>query len=595
MLAQPGQTLPRGEEWVYEVKWDGVRVAAQIAGGEAHLWSRGGHDVSDRYRAIAGALAETVGDREAVIDGELCAVDEAGRASFSLLQQGEGALVFYAFDLLALDGASLCDERADERHDALEELIGDAEDPVRLSRWFPDGDALLEVAREHGLEGVVAKRRASTYTAGKRTTSWVKVKISQEETFAIVGWTRGQGRRESLGALVLGQETDEGLIWAGNVGTGLNDAELDRLCEALAPLARTTSPLDVVPKMPRVRRGDLHWVDPVLHCEVSYLERTHEGRLRAPVYGGLVDVGPEPLPRPAAQVESGGHTLLLKNLDKVWWQEEGVTKGDVVEHYRDLMDVVLPHLHDRAFTMLRFPDGVGGKQFFQKDAPSHTPDWVKIAPLPAGDRTIRFPVLNDDLSLLWAIGMGCIDLNVVLSRIDRPERPDTVMFDLDPAPPASFEEARQVALLIKDVLDSLGLRAYPRTSGSYRGLHLIVPIVRRHTFDETRQLVALVAGLLAAQHPDLITTRWSKRERHGVLIDANQNGYGRTTAWAYSVRPKPGALVATPVTWEELAEPLDPAAFTMDVVHQRVARLGDLHRPVLEDGQSITRALKHLA
>jgi bifunctional non-homologous end joining protein LigD len=595
MLAQSAQTLPRGEEWAYEVKWDGIRVAARIADGDAQLWSRGGHDVSDRYREVADALAEAAGGREAVVDGELCAVDEAGRASFSLLQQGEGALVFYAFDLLELDGESRCGERADERHEALEQLLADVRDPVRLSRWFPDGDALLEVAREHGLEGVVAKRKASTYVAGKRSPAWVKVKISREETFAIVGWTRGQGRRESLGALVLGQETDDGLIWAGNVGTGLNDAELDRLSDALAPLARATSPLDVVPKMPRVRRGDLHWVDPVLHCEVSYLERTHEGRLRAPVYGGLVDVGPEPLPRPVAQVEQGGHTLLLKNLDKVWWPDEGVTKGDVVEHYRDLMEVVLPHLKDRPFTMLRFPDGVEGKRFFQKDAPSHTPGWVKLAPLPAGGRTVRFPLVNDELSLLWAIGMGCIDLNVVLSRADRPERPDVVMFDLDPAPPASFDEARQVALLIRDVLDSVGLRVYPRTSGSYRGLHLIVPTARRHTFEETRQLVASVAGLLAAAHPDLITTRWSKSERHGVLIDANQNGYGRTTAWAYSVRPKPGALVATPVTWEELAEPLDPAAFTMDVVHQRVARLGDLHRPVLEDGQSITKALRQLA
>ena len=266
----------------------------------------------------------------------------------------------------------------------------------------------------------------------------------------------------------------------------------------------------------------------------------------------------------------------------------------MLDHYRDLADVVLPHLRDRPFTMLRYPDGIAGKRFFQKDAPSHTPGWVKLAPLPAGGRTIRFPLLQDELSLLWAIGMGCIDLNVWCARADKPERPDAVIFDLDPAPPAGFDEARQVALLVREVLDSVGLRAYPRTSGSQRGLHVLVPIARRHTHAEAREIVAAVAGLLAADHPGLVTSAWAKTERRGVLIDANQNGYGRTTAWAYSVRPREGALVATPVTWEELAEPLDPNAFTMEVVHQRVARLGDLHRPVLEDAQSLGKALKAL-
>jgi bifunctional non-homologous end joining protein LigD len=327
---------------------------------------------------------------------------------------------------------------------------------------------------------------------------------------------------------------------------------------------------------------------------VTYLERTHDNHLRAPVYVSLVDVAPPPLERPVAEVASGGRSLTLKNLDKVWWPELGVTKGDVLDHYRDLAEVVLPHLRDRPFTMLRYPDGIAGKRFFQKDAPSHTPAWLKLAPLPAGGRTIRFPLLQDELSLLWAVGMGCIDLNVWCARADRPERPDAVIFDLDPAPPAGFDEGRQVALLVRDVLESVGLRAYPRTSGSQRGLHVLVPIARRHTHAEARDVVTVVAGMLAADHPGLVTSAWVKTERRGVLIDANQNGYGRTTAWAYSVRPREGALVATPVTWDELAEPLDPNAFTMEVVHQRVARLGDLHRPVLEDAQSLGKALKAL-
>ena len=199
-----------------------------------------------------------------------------------------------------------------------------------------------------------------------------------------------------------------------------------------------------------------------------------------------MDSGPDPLERPVAEVRDGKRTLILKNLDKVWWPEEGITKGDVLDHYHALADVVGPHLRGRPFTMLRFPDGIAGKHFFQKDLPSHAPEWLHVAPLPAGGRTIRFPVLDDELSLLWAVNMGCFDLNVWCARADLPERPDAVIFDLDPAPPAGFDEARQVALLIRDALASVDLRGYPRTSGSQRGLHVLVPIARRHTHGEAR-------------------------------------------------------------------------------------------------------------
>jgi bifunctional non-homologous end joining protein LigD len=594
MLARSSNVLPLGDEWAFEVKWDGIRIIARVADGHARLWSRGGVDRSVKDAEIATALAASLGDRAAVIDGELCALDDDGRPRFSLLQQGLGQRVLYAFDLLELDGESLCDRPLSERRELLSEVLEEG-DEVHISRWFDDGAGLFELARSHGLEGVVAKRRASVYQPDRRPGSWVKVKVDQEETFAIAGFTRGKGRRDSsLGALVLAEHGPQGLVWAGNVGTGLTDGEIDRLVELLRPLVRPDSPLAVIPKMPRIRRGDLTWVEPRLHCRVSYLERTHEGRLRAPVYGGLVDTGKEPLERPVAKLEDGKRTLVMKNLDKVWWPEEGISKGDVLDHYHALADTIVPHLHGRPFTMLRYPDGIAGNRFFQKDAPKGTPEWVRLAPLPAGGRTIRFPVLNDELSLLWAINMGCIDLNVWCAREDLPERPDVVIFDLDPAPPAGFDEARQVALLVRDVLAAVDLRGYPRTSGSLRGMHVLVPIARRHTHHEARELVASVGAALEHTHPGLVTTRWAKTERRGVLIDANQNGYGRTTAWAYSVRPRPGALVATPVEWEELEQPLDTRVFTMAAVQQRVARLGDLHRPVLEDAQSLGKALKAL-
>src|ERR1700710_1095891 len=253
MLARSSETLPSGDEWAYEVKWDGIRIVARVAGGEARLVSRGGVDRSVKDAEIGAALAAALGGRDAVVDG------------------GLGTRVLYVFDLLELDGESLCERPLSERRELLREVVSEG-DEVHISNWFDDGAGLLELARAHGLEGVVAKRRSSTYTPDKRPGTWVKVKIATEDVFQIAGFTRGQGRRENaLGALVLAERGPDGLVWAGNVGTGLTDAEVDRLKALVQPLGRADSPLPVVPKMPRIRRGDLSWVDPRLHCEVSYL------------------------------------------------------------------------------------------------------------------------------------------------------------------------------------------------------------------------------------------------------------------------------------------------------------------------------------
>ncbi|MGL6277974.1 MAG: DNA polymerase domain-containing protein, partial [Gaiella sp.] len=250
------------------------------------------------------------------------------------------------------------------------------------------------------------------------------------------------------------------------------------------------------------------------------------------------------------------------------------------------------------FTMKRYPDGWHGKHFFQKQAPAHTPSWIRRAELPASTRsgerrTISYAVLDDDLALLWAVSMGCIDLHAGAARVDRIDRPDWVVFDLDPAEGTSFAEVVRVALLVRDVLGVLGLESVPKTSGA-RGLHVLVPIARRHTHQEARAFAEVVAGALQRSHPELVTGEWARAKRHGVLIDVNQNGAGRTTAMVYSVRPRPRATVSTPLRWDEVAPGLDPDAFTMDVVLERVERLGDLAEPALGGGQSLRSALRQL-
>ena len=597
-LATLADTLPSGEGWLYEPKWDGYRAIVWVQGGEARLTSRNGTDLTERFRELARAAARAVRTPAAVIDGEVCALDDDGAARFEALQSGSGRLVLIAFDVLMLDDEPVYTRPLVERRRLLEELLDPAVETVRMSPAFEDGEALLAAARAQGLEGVVAKRADAPYRPGRRTPEWRKVKLRDQEDFPIVGYTRGTGRRSKLGALVLGRREADGLHWAGNVGSGLRDDEVDRLRELLQPHERRTSPLVSTPKMPRVRASDVTWVEPVLAAEVTYAEKTREGRLRAPVYLGIRDDLPVERPPIETEVKRGRRTLKLSNLDKPFWPEEGITKGELLAYYRDVADVIVPHLRKRPFTMKRYPDGWQGKSFFQKQAPSHIPAWIETVPFPASTREgerrlIDYALVNDELALLWMVNMGCIDMHAWASRADRPEKPDWVMFDLDPAEGAGFEDVIEVALRVKETLDVLGLESVPKTSGS-RGIHVLVPIARRHGWEEVREFAGIVAGALARTHPGLVTTEWTRAKRKGVLVDANQNGPGKTTASVYSVRPRAGAPVSTPLRWDEVRPGLDLAAFTMDAVLERVARHGDLFARVLEGGQSLGSALKAL-
>ncbi len=604
MLATSADSLPESEGWTYEPKWDGYRAIATIAGGEATLTSRRGNDLTERFREAAKAAERGVRSSDAVVDGEIAALDDDGRSRFSLLQQGTGTLALVLFDVLEIDGDPLLEEPLSERRKRLEALVDSSKGGIFVSPQFDDGRALLRAARKQGIEGVVAKKLDSSYQPGRRSTDWRKVKVRASQEVVIVGYTKGQGRRShSFGALVVAVHEAGGLRWAGNVGTGYSDDEIERLLGLLRPLERKTAPLAEEPKMPRVRRGDAVWVEPKLVAQVEFVEWTHDGRLRAPVYLGLredktpEEVRREPAPVPDV-IRKGKRELRLSNLDKPFWPEEGITKGDLIAYYRDVAEVLVPHLRQRPFTMKRYPDGWQGKNFFQKQAPTHMPEWIKRSRQPASTREgekkiIDYALVDDELALLWMVNMGCIDMHAWSSRVDKPERPDWVMFDLDPSEGATFDDVVEVAGLVKQTLDLLELASYPKTSGS-RGIHVLVPVSRRQTFADAREFAAIVAGALARAHPGLVTTEWARKKRRGVLVDANQNRPGATNAAVYSVRPRAGAPVSTPLRWEEVVPGLDLASLTMDVVRDRVARDGDLFAPVLEGGQSLAQALKAL-
>jgi bifunctional non-homologous end joining protein LigD len=602
MLAVSADTLPRGDDWIYEPKWDGFRAIVTVSGGDVKLTSRNDNDLTERFRDVARAAALAIRSSDAVLDGEICALDENGRSRFSLLQEGSVSAALVLFDLLELESESLVDEPLAERRKRLEELV-DQSSLVLVSPQFDDGQALLAAARQQELEGIVAKQLGSTYRSGRRAVEWQKLKLRQTQEVVIAGYTRGQGRRAGFGALVAGVQDAGVLRWAGNVGTGFSDREIERLRGLLAPLERRDSPFAVVPKMPRVRPPDIVWVEPELVAEVEFAEWTHEGRLRAPSYLRLRDdraardVRKERMPMQPT-LKRGRRELRFSNLDKPFWPDEGITKGDLIAYYRDVAEVLVPHLRGRPFTMKRYPDGWHGKFFFQKQAPSHMPDWIPRTSQPASTREgekkiIDYAVVDDDMALMWMANMGCIDLHAWSARIDKPDRPDWVMFDLDPSEGATFQDVVEVARLVKDTLDLLELESCPKTSGS-RGIHVLVPVARRHSFSQAREFASIVGNALARAHPGLVTTEWSKAKRKGVLVDANQNRPGATNAMVYSVRPRAGAPVSAPLAWTEVVAGLDPATFTMETMLDRVSRHGDVFGRALGGKQSLTTALKSL-
>ncbi len=608
MLATPASEVPRGAGWTFEVKWDGYRAITALAGSEATLTSRNGKDLTARFGNVARELPKGLRTTDCVLDGEVCALDDSGRSSFSAMQQGKAdtPIVYYVFDVLEVEGEPLVDRPLVDRRKRLEALLDRRNKTIRLSETFDDGRALYEAAKQQGLEGVLAKRLDSRYAVGRRTHDWLKVKTHHEQEFIVAGYTKGTGRRaSSFGSLVLAYYRGGELVYAGNVGTGFSGREIDKLLDILRPMRRPTSPFREVPKMPKIRKSDVIWVDPNLVVEVEFAEWTHDGRLRAPSYQGIREDKPaeevrreEPL---TDRVRKGSRELKLSNLDKVFFPKEVITKGDLLEYYRAVAPVLVPHLRERPFTMVRWPDGIEGKKFFQKDAPSHMPEWiptfralVSTRESPRRRKWVNFPLVNDELALLWMVNMGCIDMNAWYSRVDKPDRPDFVLFDLDPSPDVGFRETVQVALLVKQALDAFGLVGFPKTS-SADGMHVLVPIERRYTYDDTRQFAEIVAGAIARTNRGLATTEWNKSKRRGVLIDANQNGEGKTIASAYSVRPRPGAPVSTPLRWSEVNDDLDPLSFTMPVVLERIRKHGDLFEGVLTTKQRLTDALKALS
>ena len=616
MLARSGTVPARDDGWAYEIKWDGVRAVCFSEPGRMRFVTRNGNDVTARYPELV-RLNRALSMHRAILDGEVVAFDAEGRPSFGALQgrmhltrEGqvkrlakEAPVTYVAFDLVWLDGRSLTDRPYAERRAVLRKLLADGE------RWqVPDhvvggGAQLLAATREQGLEGIVAKRLDSPYEAGRRTGHWLKIKNTNRQELVVGGWLPGEGRRrDRIGALLVGvQETaDAGhgtLRFAGRVGTGFTEDELDRLALLLAPLERDGTPFDVVPRGVKIPREAV-WVHPRLVVEVEFAEWTRDGVLRAPSYKGLRDDKPaglviaEELPKNAVRAEVGGRELRLTNLDKPLWPS-GHTKGDLIRYLVEIAPVLLAHLEQRPLTLKRYPNGATEAHFYEKQAPKHRPAWVHTAPvrLEKG-KVINYVMAHDVAALAWLGNLADLELHTPMHRVREDDGaltgPTMVAFDLDPGPPAGLLECLQVAVVLDGMFSHLGLRSFPKVSGS-KGLQVYVPLNTPDltTYDQTKGFAKAVAELLEAEAGDLVVSRQVKAQRTGkVLVDWSQNDVNKTTVCVYSPRARDRPTVSVPLTWDEVREALqdgdaDRLMLDMAAVPARVADQGDLFAEVL--------------
>ena len=631
MLAQIGDQIPEGSDWSYEIKWDGVRALAFIHDGTPRITGRKGTSIDAQYPEVAAALGQAVKAGSAIIDGEIAALDDKGRPSFERIQPrimntdaGSVAqmmksrpVIFFAFDLLYLDGYDLRDTPLADRKRMLS-LILQPHNAIRYSQSFDvGGRELYAAAKAQGLEGILAKRRSSRYVAA-RSKDWLKFKTSNEQEFILCGFTEGE--RDFFGALVLGcwEEVDgkARLHCAGTVGTGFDRKLMQFIHEKMVPLVVKRPPF-VVPAMVEVKRAT--WLRPEIVCTVRYLAWTNDGRLRAPVFVGLrpdVDakdcwrnsVAPEPdaIEAPArvpllstAKIEEthtiDGKRLQFTSLNKLYYPKDKVTKRDVINYYDSVADLLMPYWKDRPLSMRRYPEGIEGESFFQKHAEKGFPPWMRVEQIMAEDGHLRMQIIGEGKAeLLFLSNFGCIDQNPWMSRVETLDNPDFILIDLDPYE-CGYDKIVEAAHCVRRKLEQLGLESFPKTTGG-DGMHLYIPVEPVYSYEQSKSFAEIVARLVAAERPDLFTTPRSvaRRDKGKVYFDYLQNGKGKTISAPYVLRAHAGAPVATPLEWREVRPGLTPGQFHIGNALDRFDRVGDLFEGVRTRLQRIEPAMERL-
>ena len=644
------------ENWIFEIKWDGYRAVAYCDGKSVELISRNLSSFTEKYYTVTDAFKPL--KFKAVFDGEIVAVDERGLAVFQSLQNWQNTpvrLQYFIFDILWLDGYDLTAIPLIERKRILKAVLPADDEVLKYSdHVVNDGKEFFQAAVAQGLEGIIAKKTNSIYQVNKRTDNWVKIKVSLRQEVIIAGFTQPRNSRQFFGSLLLGLYEGNELVYVGHTGSGFNTKSLEQIYNKLQPLVTDECPFKKCPKgnMP------VTWVKPKLVCEIKFAEWTKDRIARQPIFMGLrvdkkakdvtfeksVNINmvkkaateKKALPKksskapakksPAAktagakkksvksttktsnlqinldegvdqQIVLDGHELKLTNLTKLYWKKENFSKGNMINYYMQITPYILPYMVDRPQSLNRHPNGIDGANFYQKDQRGKLPAWMQTHEdfSESTNETIEYMVCSNEATLIYMANLGCIEMHPWHSRSRSWQYPDWCLIDLDPDKPNTFEQVMEVARVVKRILDSIGAEASVKTSGS-TGIHIYIPLGARYDYDQSKQLAELVVTLVNHEFPDLTSVERSPSKRKGkIYLDFLQNRETQTAAAPYSLRPKPGVPVSSPLDWSELKKGLTPTTYNAKNIFDRLKTEGDLFKPVLGKGIDMEKVLSKLA
>lgn len=643
------------EGWTYEVKWDGYRAIAFMNNSQAELRSRNDKSFSIKFYPVQEALLRW--GINAVVDGEVVVTNKNGISDFGALQnwrsEADGELIYYVFDVLWYNGFDLKHLPFHERKTILTALM--PEDPhIRLSNDFDtDAAAFLEQARKLGLEGIMAKKADSAYIPGNRSKDWLKIKANKRQEVVIGGYTLNDGSHKPFSSLLVGVYNNGRFIYTGRIGTGFNTKTQLAMLEQFEPFITNESPFEQKPDVNKPSRfrpappnASVVWLKPKLICEVSFTELTRDGIMRHPSFEGMrTDKEPDTVvlekevsvqkvveqndstkKSTAAKAkkkvevseilqpvsENRGHTLLnpsektqvkeingrqlkFSNLGKLYWPDEKVTKRDLINYYYLAAPFILPYVKDRPMTLKRYPNGIHGMHFYQKDVTGKVPEWAKTCFYysETEKKKKQYLLVNNEETLLLMASLGAIEIHPWNSTASNPDNPTWCIIDLDPDK-NSFDQVIEAALVTKQVLDSMHVPAYCKTSGS-TGLHIYIPLGGKYDYEQCKEFARVIATMVQRELPEFTTIERLTANRDGKMyIDFLQNRPHATVAGPYSLRPRPGAPVSMPLHWHEIKKGLKITDFHIHNAIERMQSEGDIFKPVIGEGIDLEKIVQSL-
>lgn len=609
MLATAHKEIFNKPGWIYELKWDGYRMIANIRNGKVSVHSRNGISYNSKFPNLVKDL-ETI-QHDVILDGEVVVLDKNGVPLFQELQNYDsstkGSLRFYVFDMLFLNGHSMLDLPLLERKSLIPEVLEETVLSVYCDHVEGMGTAFFDKAVEAGMEGVIAKKADSVYTPGYRSEKWLKIKAHDSQEALICGYTDSEG--SAFGSLILGIYKEGELVYVGNCGTGFSAEEKRSLLRKMEELKIEESPF---PGRLNLKGRDANWIKPDLICEVTFSEWTQNGRMRHPVFKGLrEDKLPneihrekevrdhkkqEKVPSGSNSLEVDGQLINFTNLDKVYWPDSGLQKYDLIDYYIKVADHILPYLIDRPQNLHRHPNGINKKGFYQKDNEGMLEKWIATTKIysKSSDRDIKYMLCQDEATLLYMANLGCIEINPWNSRIQHLERPDYAVIDLDPSDKNTFDEVIEVAQVAKEILEKADVKAFCKTTGS-SGIHIYMPLGANYDYEEGRDFTKLICYFIKERTKALTSMERAVKDRKGkIYLDYLQNRRGQTLAAPYCVRPKKGAPVSAPLEWKELKTGLKITDFNLKNMPERLEEKGDIFKGFLSEKIDIEKALSRL-